>query len=116
MALYNVIASLIAIAISAAIALLIYRLLSSSLRRLLDDVIGPSNGSVFYLRAFALTLVLAAFGGLTDVDQADANFMEYVWASATRIFSQTSQFMVVLLIYVGFVTILLSVLRPRNGK
>jgi len=100
------------------IALIVYALLSGSLRKLLDSVIDIPAGRDFYLRALGLILVLVALAGtISNARQKpDAHFIEYVWAIAGELSGVFQNLFVVLLVYAGLITVLVAVLRPKNGK
>ncbi|HUM03962.1 MAG TPA: hypothetical protein VLT90_00780 [Terriglobales bacterium] len=93
------------------------RLLRPSLRELLGSVTGLPAATEFYLRAFALVIIFVAVAavigaGHTDL-KADARFMEYVWSVASGLQEVFQNLLIVLLVYVGFMTVLLAALRRR---
>ncbi len=100
------------------IALVVYALLRSSLRKLLDNVIGLPEGTEFYLRSLVLILLSLALNKvITGVHmKPEAHFMEYVWAVASDISGVFENLFVALLVYLGLITILIVVLRSKNGK
>ena len=113
---YNAVAFLFDLLISVGIVLLLYTLLGRSLRELLDKTIRLPAGSTFYMRALVVVLLC---GALTKVisgihQKPDDHFMEYVWAVARDISNVFDNLIVILLVYVGIVTILVVVLKPRN--
>ena len=115
---YNAVAFLFDLVIGAGIALLIYALLRHPLRELLTNLLRMPEATSFYLRALLLILLSVALAKVvTGIHmKPEAHFMEYVWAVASDIggvFDNLSSF---LLAYLALVTILVAVLRPRNGK
>ena len=113
---YNTVAFLFDLLISVGIVLLLYTLLGRSLRELLDKTIRLPAGSTFYMRALVVVLLC---GALTKVisgihQKPDDHFMEYVWAVARDISNVFDNLIVILLVYVGIVTILVVVLKPKN--
>ncbi|SRR5258708_1781019 len=112
---YNAVAFLFNLLISVGIVLLIYTLLGKSLRELLDKVIRLPAGSTFYMRALVLLLLCGALPKvISGVHQKpDAHFMDYVWAVARDISNVFDNLIVILLIYMGIVTILVVVLKPK---
>ena len=46
----------------------------------------------------------------------EAHFMEYVWAVAGDLSGVFGNLFVVLLVYLGLITVLVAVLRPKHGK
>ncbi len=113
---YNAVAFLFDLLISVGIVLLLYTLLGRSLRELLDKTIRLPAGSTFYMRALVVVLLC---GALTKVisgihQKPDDHFMEYVWAVARDISNVFDNLIVILLVYVGIVTILVVVLKPKN--
>ncbi len=113
---YNAVAFLFDLLISVGIVLLIYTLLGKNLRELLDKTIRLPAGRTFYMRVLAVVLLC---GALTKVisgihQKPDDHFMVYVWAVARDISNVFDNLIVILLVYVGIVTILVVVLKPKN--
>jgi hypothetical protein len=113
---YNAAAFLFDLLISVGLVLLIYTLLGRSLRELLDKTIRLPAGSTFYMRALVVVLLC---GALTKVisgihQKPGDHFMEYVWAVARDTSNVFDNLIVILLIYVGIVTVLVVVLKPKN--
>jgi len=115
---YNNVAWAIDLLLAVGIALAVYSMLSASLRRLLDNVVALPEGTAFYLRGLSLVLVCVALSKvIVGVHQKpDAHFMEYVWAVAGDLSGVFSNLFVVLLVYLGLITVLVAVLKPKNGK
>lgn len=115
---YNAAAFAADLILGIGVALAVYSLLGASLRRLLDNVIALPDGTAFYLRALALILVCVALNKvITGVHQKpDAHAMEYVWAVAGDLSNVFGNLFVVLLVYLGLITVLVAVLKPKNGK
>jgi small basic protein len=116
MPIYNAVAFFFDVVISLGIVLLFYALLGKSLRELLDKTIRLPAGSTFYMRALVVVLLC---GALTKVIggihlKPEEHFMEYVWAVARDISNVFDNLIVILLVYVGIVTILVVVLKPKN--
>ena len=97
--------------------ILVDRLLRPGLRRLLEDVTALPAAAEFYLRAFALAIVLialaAVFGTHPDL-KGDVHFMEYVWAVAAVLQYVFQNLLVVLLVYVALITVLMASLRRKQ--
>lgn len=111
------IAFLATFVLSILIVLLIDRLLRPGLRGLLEEIVALPAATEFYLRAFAIVLVFVAIGAVlgTSIDLKDgARFMEYVWAIAARLKDVFQNLFVVLLVYVGLITVLMAALRRKQ--
>ena len=115
---YNAIAFAFDFVIGVGIALVTYKLLRSNLKELLNGLIDVPGGAVFYLRAFLLILLGVALNKVvTGIHmKPDAYFMEYVWAVASDISGIFENLFVVLLVYLGLITVLVVALRPKHGK
>lgn len=103
--------------LSILIVALIDRLLRPALRGLLEQVVALPAATEFYLRAFAIVVVLVALAAVlgTHSDLKDgARFMEYVWAIAARLQEAFQNLFAILLVYVGLITVLLAALRRRQ--
>jgi hypothetical protein len=111
------IAFLVALVLSILIVLLIDRLLRHGLQGLLEETVSLPAATEFYLRAFVIVLVFVAIGAIigTSFDLKDgARFMEYVWAIASLLKEVCQNLLVVLLVYVGLITVLIAALRRRQ--
>lgn len=115
---YNATAVACDFTIGVGIALVVYALLRSSLRELLNNVINMPAGTNFYLRALALILLSLALGkAISGIHlKPEAHFMEYVWAVASDVSGVFENLSIALLAYLGLITVLVVVLRPKNGK
>ncbi len=115
---YNAVAMVFDVVLAIGIALLTYGLLRNSLRELLDNIVRLPEATTFYLRAFLLVLICVTFGKVISGIhmKSDAHFMEYVWAVASDLSSVFQDLFLTILVYVGFITVLVVVLRPKNGK
>ncbi len=113
---YNAVTFLFDLLISLGIVLLLYTLLGRSLRELLDKTIRLPAGSTFYMRALAAILFCGALAKvISGIHQKpEDHFMEYVWAVAHHTSDLFDNLVVILLVYVGIVTILVVVLKPKN--
>ncbi len=93
------------------------RLLRAGLRALLDEAVGLPPATEFYLRSLVIVLFLVIFGGVlgthSDLKEG-ARFMEYVWATGGRLQEIFQDLFIVLLVYVGLITVLLAALRRRQ--
>ena len=116
---YKTIAILIDYALALALVFVVYRALRDSLRETLDQVIRLSAATTFYLRVLSLTLVLLALskviGSRFDL-KPEARFMEYVWGVAGDLGGMFENVAWNLLAYLTLITILVAVLRYKNGK
>jgi hypothetical protein len=111
------IAFLAALVLSILIVLLIDRLLRPGLRGLLEEIVTLPAATEFYLRAFAIVLVFVGLAAVlgTQPDLKDgARFMEYVWAIAARLQDVFQNLFIVLLVYVGLITVLMAALRRKQ--
>ncbi|MBZ5653820.1 MAG: hypothetical protein LAO56_00925 [Acidobacteriia bacterium] len=93
------------------------RLLRPGLRGLLEQIVALPAATEFYLRAFATVIVFVALAAVlgTHPDLKDgARFMEYVWAIAARLQDVFQNLLVVLLVYVGLITVLMAALRRKQ--
>jgi hypothetical protein len=115
---YNAIALVFDVVLAFGIAFLIYGLLRKSLREVLNNIVQLPEATTFYLRAFILVLSCVALGRVISGIhlKSDAHFMEYVWAIASDMSVVFQDLFVTLLVYVGFITVLVVVLRAKNGK
>ena len=113
---YNVVATLSALAIGLALALLVYALIRTHLRALMDALIEIPGGTTFYLRTLVIALLAAPLTNLAAPQKPDAKLMEYVWAAATSLSSVSDRIVWTLLVFVAFVTAFILILRFRHGK
>jgi hypothetical protein len=118
----NVAGHIVAVAIKCilgvGIALLVYGLLRESLSTLLSQLVVLPEATTFYLRAFVILLLFAGIGGgITDINvKPDARLMEYFLEVSTESSGVFQQILLTLLAYVGLVTLMVVVLRPKNEK
>jgi hypothetical protein len=109
---------LVSLVIVVLLLALIDRLLRPSLRGLLEDVTGLPAATEFYLRAFVLVIVLVALAALVGAGHGDlkndAHFMEYVWSVAAGLQDMFQNLLIVLLVYVGLITVLMAALRRKH--
>jgi len=100
------------------VVVVVQRLFRPSLRRLLEDVTGLPAATEFYLRAFVLVVFLVALAAIFGGGHADlkdgAHFMEYVWSVAASLQDVFQNLMIVLLVYVGLITVLMAALRRKQ--
>jgi hypothetical protein len=111
------IAFLATLVLSILIVLLIDLLLRPGLRGLLEEIVALPAATEFYLRAFAIVLVFVGIGAVlgNSSDLKDgARFMEDVWAIAARLKDVFQNLFVVLLVYVGLITVLMAALRRKQ--
>jgi len=115
---YNAVAFAFEFVIGVGIALVVYALLRQSLRGLLTNVIALPEGTIFYLRAFVLVLLCVALAKVVSPMELkpEAHFMQYVWAVASGVSGVFEDLFYALLAYLGMVTILVVVLKPKHGK
>lgn len=96
----------------------VYRLLRANLRSLLQDTTGLPAATEFYLRSFAIVIVLATIGAVLGTSHNDlkdgAHFMEYVWSVASGFEDAFQQLMIVLFVYIGLITVLMASLRRKQ--
>jgi len=109
---------LVSLVIVVLLLALIDRLLRPSLRGLLEEVTGLPAATEFYLRAFVLVIVLVALAALVGAGHTDlkdgAHFMEYVWSVASGLQDVLQNLLIVLLVYVGLITVLMAALRRKH--
>ena len=108
---------LASLVIAVVLLILVDRLLRPGLRGLLDDVTALPAATEFYLRAFALAIVLVALAALLGAHpdlKSDAHFMEYVWAVAAVLQDVFQNLLIVLLVYVALITVLMASLRRKH--
>lgn len=111
------IAFLITLILSIFIVVSIDRLLRPGLRGLLEEIVALPPATEFYLRAFAMAVILVAVANVIDTYSElkdGARFMEYTWAVADRLKHVFESLLVVLLVYVGLITVLMAALRRRQ--
>jgi uncharacterized membrane protein len=109
---------LVSLVIVILLLVLVDRLLRPSLRGLLEDVTGLPAATEFYLRAFLLVIIFVALATVLAAGHADlkdgAHFMEYVWSVASGLQDMFSNLLIVLLVYVGLITVLMAALRRKH--
>jgi len=92
--------------------------LRPGLRGLLEEIAGLPAATDFYLRAFAIVVVFVGFAAVLGAGHGDlkdgAHFMEYVWSVASGLQDVFQNLMVVLLVYVGLITVLMASLRRKH--
>ncbi len=115
---YNGLASFFDLVLSLSLSLLIYRLIGASLRELLDRVIRMPEGTAFYMRALILILFcLALSKAVVGIQlKPEAHGIEYVWAVGSHLSEALESAFTVLLAYAALVTILVVVLRSKDGQ
>jgi hypothetical protein len=118
MPVYNAAAFAVDVCIGIGLALVLYASLQGSLRALLNNVIDLPEGTTFYLRALVLVFLGVALSRvMTGVHmKPEAHFMEYVWEVGSHLADIFQSLFIVLLVYLGLITILVAVLKPKNGK
>jgi len=95
---------------------LVDRVLRPGLTQYLNELIRLPAGVQFYVRVFVLALVLTVLGAAVDPSfnvQANARAMEYVWAVGSSLHKVFDSLIVVVLVYLGLVTVLSAALRPK---
>jgi len=109
---------LVSLVIVVLLLVLVDRLLRPSLRGLLEEVTGFPAATEFYLRAFVLVIVFVALAALVGAGHTDlkdgAHFMEYVWSVAGGLQDVFQNLLIVLLVYVGLITVLMAALRRKH--
>jgi len=103
--------------LSILIVVWIDRLLRPGLRGVLEQIVALPAATEFYLRAFATVITFVALAAVmgTHPDLKDgARFMEYVWVVAARLQEVFQNLLVVLLVYVGLITVLMAALRRKQ--
>jgi len=115
---HNTLAFFCDLVLSVGVVFLVYKLIAPSLRELLDKIIRMPEGTAFYLRALALVLVCLALSKvIVGIHlKADAHVIEYVWAVASHLSDVLENVFTALLAFVVVVTVLVVVLRPKNGQ
>lgn len=104
--------------IGVGVALLVYAALRNSLRDLLNEVVRVPAGTSFYLRSFMLILLFVALAKVIAQLQVkpEAHFMQYVWVVASGLSDIFQGLFIVLLIYLGLITVLVAVLQGKNAE
>ncbi|MGA2856674.1 MAG: hypothetical protein ABSE40_07385 [Candidatus Sulfotelmatobacter sp.] len=109
---------LVSLVIVVLLLALIDRLLRPRLRGLLEEVTGLPAATEFYLRSFVLVIVLAALAALVAAGHSDLkdnpHFMEYVWSVAAGLQDVFQDLLIVLLVYMGLITVLMAALRRKH--
>lgn len=112
-------AFVILLALSLAVALILFFGLRVSLRELLQSTVRLPAGVTFYVRSFLLVLLLsalsAAIGTAFDL-KPDAHFMEYVWKTADGLSSVLEKSLWSVAIYAIIVAVLIATLKIKNDK
>jgi nitric oxide reductase large subunit len=105
--------------ISIGIVLVLYGLLGSSLRNLLNHTIRVPAGTTFYVRTFFICLVFVVLSQAVSTRfdlKPEAHFMEYVWRVGDGLENIFRDSFWILLTYAGLLTILVAVLKPKHDK
>jgi hypothetical protein len=112
------IAFLVSLIVVVLLLALVDRLLRPGLRGLLEDVTSLAAATEFYLRAFVLVIVFVGLAAVLGAAHADlkegAHFMEYVWSIASGLQDVFQNLMIVLLVYLGLITVLMAALRRKH--
>ena len=114
---YNLLGFIILLILSGGIAIVIYIMVSDSLRRLIDEVAKMPSSTTFYVRVFIIGLTLTFLSAALSqrwIFKEDAAFMEYVWNVADGISSGLGHALIFLSVYLILVTILISVLLRHD--
>ena len=108
---------LASLVVAVVLLILVDRLLRPGLRGLLEDVTGLPAATEFYLRSFLLVIFLVALAAVLGAGHAElkdgAHFMEYVWSVAGGLQDVLQNLMIVLLVYVGLITVLMAALHRK---
>jgi hypothetical protein len=110
---------LVLLLLSVMVAIILFFSLHNSLRDLLQSTIKLPAGVTFYLRSFALVLVLAALSaaiGIVSDMKSGAHFMEYVWTAAGGLSSVLEAVLGFLAVYLVLITILVATLKPKREE
>jgi len=102
--------------VSILVLFLLDHFLRPVLRGLLDETLGLPPATAFYVRAFVIVLALVIISGTLGTHSDFKNsphFMEYVWAAAGRLQDVFQNLFIVLLVYVGLITVLMAALRRK---
>ena len=112
------IAFLVSFVLVVLLLVLVDRLLRPGLRGLLEEITGLPAATEFYLRTFLLVIVLVALAAVLGAGHTDlkdgAHFMEYVWSVAAGLQDAFQNLMIVILVYVGLITVLTAALRRKH--
>jgi len=105
--------------IALAVPTILFLLLRSCLRDLLQHTLKLQAGVTFYLRSFLLVLYLsalsAAIGTSFEMNQG-SHFMEYVWKGAEGVSSTLELTVLFVAAYLVVVTILVATLKIKDDK
>jgi len=109
---------LVSFVLAVLLLIVVDRLIRPGLRGLLEDVTGLPPATDFYLRVFLLTIVLVVLAAVLGANHPElkdgAHFMEYVWSVAGGLQEVLQNLMIVLLVYVGLITVLMAALRHKH--
>ena len=112
-------ASLVLILLSLTVPIILFFLLRTSLRKLLQQTVKVDAGVTFYLRSFLLVLFLSALSGAIGISfdlKSDARFMEYVWKGAEGLSWTLTQTLWYTAGYAVLITILIATLKIKDDK
>ncbi len=105
----NTYAFVLLLVTSVGFALLVYALVSKSLRDLLDNVLKLSAGTTFYLRSLFIGLMSVTLSGAIGTNfnlKSDAQLMEYVWAFANGLSVVLGRYSLLWVAYLLLITML----------
>jgi len=105
--------------LSLAIPTLLFILLRSSLRELLQKTLKIDAGVTFYLRSFLLVLFLSALSAAIGTSfnlKSETHFMEYVWKGADGLSGILEKTLWFTAIYAVIITVLVATLKIKDDK
>jgi hypothetical protein len=112
-------AFLVLFLLSLAVPVVLFLLLRTSLRQLLQQTVKTDAGVTFYLRSFLLVLFLSALSAAigTSFDlKPDSHFMEYVWKGAEGLSGTLEKTLWFTVVYAVLITILVATLKIKDDK
>lgn len=97
---------------------IVYWLIGKPLRPILDELIRMPACTDFYCRVFAVALLFTGLGtviGSQKFGGKDQAFMDYVWSVLGYWSGMVDELMVLALLYIVIITLLVAILRRRDG-
>jgi predicted tellurium resistance membrane protein TerC len=95
-------------------AILVLRYLERPLRELLDQLLGLPSATTFFVRVLGTCLALIAIRSAVNLIDKNTDAMTMVWTLMDHWSDALEPIYIVLLVFAGLVTIILSVLGGRQ--
>lgn len=114
---YNILAFVVLVVLSLAVALFVYSLLREDLSQLLNRTLKVPGGAAFFLRSLLIVLLFSSLAGSIGKEfslKPEQHFIEYVWAVNGGLKDVFQDSLLSLLGYLTLITVLVATLKPKN--